>query len=150
MGSVQPPTTHSSDTIHASCISVDDRAALIIGASGTGKSSLALQLIAFGARLVADDRTTLSVTQDVLYACCPDPIDGLIEARGVGILHLPSVGQMPVALIVDLNKTEDVRLPLPHTDTFLGITMPCIWNAPSPHFAAAVLQYMRHGINHRS
>ena len=35
----------------------DGRGLLILGPSGAGKSALALQLIALGARLVADDRT---------------------------------------------------------------------------------------------
>ena len=55
--------------IHGSCIVLDKAAAtfaappgdgvLILGASGAGKSSVALKLLAMGARLVADDRVEL-------------------------------------------------------------------------------------------
>ena len=41
--------------LHASCIAVHGRGVLILGPSGAGKSSLALQLMALGADLVADD-----------------------------------------------------------------------------------------------
>ncbi|MCX7558667.1 serine kinase [Sulfitobacter sp. F26204] len=149
MGPVHNPNSSQSEIIHASCVRVAAKAVLIRGASGTGKSSLALQLTAFGGELVADDRTILSVSNNVLFAACPDPIDGKIEARGVGILRLPSAGQTPVALLVDMNKAEDARLPYRHTEMLLGVTLPCLWNAPSPHFAAAVLQYLRHGIDHK-
>ncbi|MGC1503274.1 MAG: HPr kinase/phosphatase C-terminal domain-containing protein [Sulfitobacter sp.] len=141
---VQGPST----TIHASSVSLDGKAVLILGASGTGKSSLALQLIAYGAALIADDRTGLQGVNGTLQALCPAPIKGLIEARGVGILRLPVAEPTPVTLIVDLNKTETARLPQPHSAAFLGITRPCLWYAPSSHFAAAVLQCLRHGISH--
>ena len=42
--------------IHASCVAVRGEGVLILGASGQGKSDLALRLIDRGATLVADDR----------------------------------------------------------------------------------------------
>ena len=52
----------SSETIHASCVAIDGRALLIEGASGDGKSDLALRLIDRGATLVSDDYTCLLYT----------------------------------------------------------------------------------------
>jgi len=49
-------------TIHASCVAVDGKGLLITGASGSGKSALALQLMAFGAHLIADDRVKRMIT----------------------------------------------------------------------------------------
>ncbi len=42
--------------LHASAVAVDGRGCLITGASASGKSTLALEMIALGAELVADDR----------------------------------------------------------------------------------------------
>lgn len=137
----------TSHTHHATCVCVDGRAGLILGASGSGKSSLALQLAALGAQLVADDRTLLTRTDGGLVASAPTTsFAGCIEARGVGILRLPHVASAPVVLVVDLDQSEDQRLPEPHRVTLLGVTLPCLWRASGPHFAAAVLHCLRSGI----
>ena len=49
-------------TVHATSVCVDGSAALLIGPSGSGKSSLALQMIGFGAQLISDDQTTMKLT----------------------------------------------------------------------------------------
>ena len=61
-------------TLHATCVAVEGRGVLITGPSGSGKSSLALALMAHGARLVADDRVTLSLREGTLWATCPETI----------------------------------------------------------------------------
>jgi hypothetical protein len=83
---------------------------LLIGKSGSGKSDLALRLIAAGARLVADDRTDLTVYRGRLYAKSPKRIAGLLEVRGVAILKVPSATQTQVTLVVELGKAGP-RLP---------------------------------------
>ena len=50
-------TVLSSETLHASSVSIDGRAVLIEGMSGSGKSDLAMRLIDRGATLVSDDYT---------------------------------------------------------------------------------------------
>ena len=69
--------------LHATCVAWEGRAVLIRGASGAGKSSLGLELMAWGCGLVADDRTELWAREGRLMARCPVAIRGLIEARGV-------------------------------------------------------------------
>jgi len=61
------PTT----TIHATTVAVNGRGVMIRGASGSGKSALALQMIAMGAELVSDDRTSLIVHENRLIASPP-------------------------------------------------------------------------------
>ncbi|PIY73077.1 MAG: serine kinase, partial [Rhodobacterales bacterium CG_4_10_14_0_8_um_filter_70_9] len=79
--------------IHASCVAWavagKARGLLILGASGAGKSALALELIALGAALVADDQVALRRVGEAVVAAPPPPLAGLIEARGLGLLRMP-------------------------------------------------------------
>lgn len=94
------PTPLSSETIHASCVAIGGVAVLIEGRSGTGKSDLALRLIDRGATLVSDDYTALVRQDGRLIARAPATLAGKIEVRSLGIVELPHVGDVPVALIV--------------------------------------------------
>ncbi len=47
------------ETVHATCVAILGRGVLLLGESGSGKSSLALRLIDRGAMLVGDDRICL-------------------------------------------------------------------------------------------
>jgi HPr kinase/phosphorylase len=85
-------------------VAVEGRGVLLVGPSGAGKSALALRLIALGAELVADDRTLVARHGDRLVAAAPASGHGLIEARGVGLLRLPALGAVPLALAVDLGQ----------------------------------------------
>ena len=79
--------------IHASCVALGRSAVLLVGPSGSGKSALALELMALGAELVADDRTVLSLHDTGLIASCPASIRGRIDARGVGLLAADTVAR---------------------------------------------------------
>ena len=130
--------------LHASTVAFGDRAVLIRGGSGTGKSGLALQLMAIGADLVADDQTALYVEEDRLWAQAPQTIAGLIEARGVGLLIAQSRAA-PVTLVVDLDRTETQRLPALRHVSYLGLTIPCLYKVDAPAWPAAILQYLKRG-----
>lgn len=96
----RPAADLSSETIHASCVAIDGVAVLIEGQSGAGKSDLALRLIDRGAVLVSDDYTTLVRGEGGLIARPPVNLAGKIEVRGIGILEMPHVADVPVGLIV--------------------------------------------------
>lgn len=115
-----------STIVHGSAVAFEGRAALILGTSGSGKSSLALALTGRGGQLVADDRVILTRRGDALLASAPPVIAGLIEVRGVGLLRLPPVSEAPVALAVDLDKPVAARLPQPVTITHLGVEVELI------------------------
>ncbi|MCF7748822.1 serine kinase [Sulfitobacter sp. M39] len=124
--------------LHATTIAVEGRGVMILGASGRGKSTLALQMIAIGADLVSDDRTDLIIQGDQLLASPPKAIEGLIEARGVGLLTLKHCALVPIYLIVDLDQEEPDRLPeITHREV-MGIRARCLKRANGPHFAASV------------
>jgi serine kinase of HPr protein (carbohydrate metabolism regulator) len=115
----------SSATIHASCVAIGGRAVLIAGASGAGKSDLACRLIDRGAVLVSDDYTLLTAAGGRLLAAPPQTIVGRIELRGVGIIDLPCVRDVPVALLIDLDSPPE-RLPEPKRRKFCGIALPAV------------------------
>lgn len=117
-------------TIHASAVLVGRLAALIRGASGAGKSSLALHLLATrrDTRLVGDDRVHVWSAHGRLLVRPADALRGLIERRGVGIEARPFEPLARVGLVVDLMAEDAVRLPEPQTLTVRldGILLPRI------------------------
>jgi HPr kinase/phosphorylase len=135
--------------VHASSVALAEFGVLIVGPSGSGKSALALSLIAYGADLVSDDRTVLKLREGVVSASSPPAIKGLIEARGVGILSLPHVRTTPIRLVIDMSQLEAKRLPEKHTYTVLDIVLPCLHKVEAPYFPAAVLAYLR-GTQHET
>ena len=134
--------TGDSVTLHATCVAVEGCGVLIIGPSGSSKSSLALQLMALGAALVSDDRTVLRRDGDTLIATAPATISGLIEARGVGILSVPHLDTASVMLVVDMATLERARLPERHSITLLDIQLPCLHKVDAPYFPAAIHTYL--------
>ena len=131
--------------LHATTVSIQGRGVLLTGPSGSGKSSLALALMALGARLVADDRTALCVRDEALIATCPPALHGLIEAWGLGILHAPFEAQVPLALCIDMSQVETVRFPEKRSVTYLGHSLDLVHKGGNVHFPAALMHYVLHG-----
>ncbi len=116
----------SSETTHASTVAVDGRAVLISGPSGSGKSDLALRLLDRGFTLVSDDQTIVRREGNRLIASAPPTIKGKLEIRGVGIVEMETVTDVPVALYVELTS-EIVRLPDDRRERpVLGVNLPLI------------------------
>ena len=127
----------SSETIHASCVAADGRAILITGASGAGKSDLALRLIDRGFALVSDDQTIVRRDGDRLFASPPSTLAGQIEVRGIGIVTMAHEKDIPVALIVELTA-EVARMPdEQQTRAMLGVVVPIVSIDPHPPSAAS-------------
>jgi serine kinase of HPr protein (carbohydrate metabolism regulator) len=116
----------SSETLHASTVALDGRAVMIAGPSGSGKSDLALRLLDRGFTLVSDDQTIVRRSEERLIASSPPTISGKLEIRGVGIVAMDHVDDVPVALLVEL--TSDIqRLPDENRERpILGIPLPLI------------------------
>jgi len=116
----------SSETIHASTVALDGRAVMLSGPSGSGKSDLALRLLDRGFTLVSDDQTIVRLAGDQLIASSPPTISGKLEIRGVGIVTMEHVNDVPVALLVELTS-EIQRLPDDSRERpILGIPLPLI------------------------
>ena len=104
--------------MHASAVLIGRHAALIRGPSGSGKSRLALALIEAAhtglvrfARLVADDRTDVTVSHGRLILRPPPALAGLIELRGVGVRRVAFEAVAVAGLVVDLAATDAERMP---------------------------------------
>ena len=116
----------SAESIHASTVANEGRAVLITGPSGAGKSDLTLRLLDRGFKLVSDDRTIVRRDGDRLVATPPPNLAGKLEIRGIGIVDMDHVSEVPVALIVEL--TSDIqRLPDDSRERpILGVGLPLI------------------------
>lgn len=132
--------------IHATAVALGPgRGVLILGPSGSGKSSLALRLMALGAQLVADDRVELMAEGGGLNARAPAVLRGRIEARGVGILRAESLEAAQLVLAVDMGRDETERLPPFREITFHGITLPLVLRLQHGHLESVILQWLRGG-----
>jgi len=121
------------ETVHASAVLAGERAVLIRGASGSGKSRLVLNLLSAAniktlpfTRLVSDDRVRLFAAHGRLVASAPQPISGLIEARGLGIRQTPYEPTAVIGLVVDLSSGDANRMPEANAQIteILGIKIP--------------------------
>lgn len=137
------------ENLHATAIAVAGRGVLLRGASGAGKSDLALRCLTLGAAsdvpvpiaLVADDRVDVRRDGARLIMSAPAALMGLIEVRGVGLVQLPALTEAELALVVDLVAPAEVpRLPDAERTQVCGIGVPLLRLAPfEPSAAAKVL-----------
>jgi serine kinase of HPr protein (carbohydrate metabolism regulator) len=136
----------SGETVHASSVAIDGRAVLITGPSGSGKSDLTLRLLDRGFMLVSDDQTIVKLDRDRLMASAPPSIAGKLEIRGIGIVDMDCVTDVPVAMLVDLTS-EIQRLPDDNRERpILGVRLPLIsidaMTASAPSKVALALERM--------
>ncbi|MEP0234667.1 HPr kinase/phosphatase C-terminal domain-containing protein [Roseibium sp.] len=125
----------SSVTVHAGCVVIGPHGVLIRGLSGSGKSALADTMIeaakmrgSFSA-LVSDDRSCLEDRGAQLVASAPEPLQGLIEVRGLGLQSVSFEPEAVVRMVIDLLPEKEIeRLPAqPLIDVVLeGISVPAL------------------------
>ena len=132
--------------LHATAVAVAGNGLLIRGASGSGKSGLALEMMARGAALVADDRVIVTARDGALWLSAPSPIAGLIEARGLGLLRAaPARGPVRLVAVLDLDEPETDRLPQCREIMLHGQRIPLLHNSVHTSFPAALVQYLTGG-----
>jgi len=117
--------------------------ALVMGPSGVGKSDLMLRCLDHGLRLVADDRTLVWRSADRLWGRAPDAIGGLFEARGLGVLAVPSLAFAEVRLVVACAPEGGMIERMPPEDdveTVEGASLPRLRLRPCEASAPAKLR----------
>lgn len=107
--------------IHATCIALKSdggawAGALLLGRSGSGKSDLALRLLdglgPEACRLVADDYVHVTFEQGRIQAFAPPATAGCLEVRGIGLVSVAALDQVPLIVAFDLVARDDVpRMP---------------------------------------
>lgn len=104
----------------------DWRGVLIEGPSGSGKSDLALRSLAEGFRIVADDRVLVWSSGGRPWGRAPDPLTGLLESRGLGVLPVATRPFAPIVLAIRCAPTPEAVERFPGTETLdlAGVAIP--------------------------
>jgi HPr kinase/phosphorylase len=125
-----------STQLHGVLLDVLDMGVLITGASGVGKSELALELVSRGHGLVADDVVDVyRIAPTIIEGRCPPMLKDYLEVRGLGMLDIRTIfGETAVRvkknvkLIVEMQRASPdptaavERLPLrPDEQIVLGV-----------------------------
>ena len=97
--------------MHATCVDINGSGVLIVGRSGSGKSSLAINLLALGSKLVADDQCELVKNNNRFSVSKPASLPNSIEIRGVGLVSVPMVVETSLAWVVNMDEAERERMP---------------------------------------
>ena len=138
--------SNRSKILHATSIDILGRGASIIGESGFGKSSLAIKLIAMGADLVSDDQTLFEYKNGKIILSKPETCPPAIEARGLGLIALPTEKKTELFYFIKLTNKIIERLPRIATKICFGKEIQLIpFNAKSGNEAALFLR-LKYGL----
>ena len=136
-----PKTT---ELVHASAVACGTTGLLIRGKSGSGKSALAIELVARGAELVSDDQVHVTCKDDGLLMSAPAALANRIEARGLGILGAATRPAW-ARYVVDLDVPETKRLPEPQETVIAGVALSLVRRVESPAFPSMLYVLMKGG-----
>lgn len=73
--------------------------------------------------MISDDYTVLTREHGALIASAPGTIAGLIEVRGLGIVTVPHVDKVPVALVVRLSDAPERMPPGDDVRSIAGVSV---------------------------
>ncbi|RFC68564.1 MULTISPECIES: HPr kinase/phosphorylase [Mesorhizobium] len=135
------------DNLHGTAVILGDRGVFIQGRSGTGKTELALELLARVqscgqfARLVADDQLFTSSAGGKLLMTAPETIVGMVEVRGLGPRSIAVQGKAVIDLVVTLvDPKQAERMPESSFVTLHSVRLPELkLAAHNVHDAASVV-----------
>jgi HPr kinase/phosphorylase len=141
-------------TAHGVFLEVLGIGVLLTGDAGVGKSELALEMIARGHRLIADDAPEFArIAPETLEGSCPPLLRDFLEVRGLGVLNVRAMfGEGAVrqretlSLVVNMRTFDNEALAQIDrlrgslsTRTILGVAVPEITLPVAPGRNLAVL-----------
>jgi HPr kinase/phosphorylase len=101
-------------TRHGVLMEVHGEGVLILGESGIGKSETAVELLARGHRLIADDAVEIRrVSSRSLVGSSPSNIRHFMELRGIGVINARRIFGMSA---VKMSETVDMIVQFEHWD----------------------------------
>ncbi len=125
-------------TMHATCVDVNGSGVLIIGRSGSGKSSLAINLLALGSTLVADDQCEIVRKNNSFRISKPNSLQKSIEIRGVGLVSVPMVNETSLDWVVNMDEVEKERMPTPRFTEIGGFRVPTVFGKDMDDLASRI------------
>ena len=111
---------------------------LIVGSSGSGKSSLAINLLALGSKLVADDQCELVKKNNRFSVSKPASLPKSIEIRGIGLVSVPMVVETSLDWVVNMDEAEKERMPDLRFTEIDGYKIPTIFGKNMDDLASRI------------
>ena len=124
--------------MHATCVDINGSGVLIVGRSGSGKSSLAINLLALGSKLVADDQCELVKKNNRFSVSKPASLPNSIEIRGVGLVSVPMVVETSLDWVVNMDEAEKERMPDLRFTEIDGYKIPTIFGKNMDDLASRI------------
>jgi len=124
--------------IHATCVDINGSGVLIVGSSGSGKSSLAINLLALGSKLVADDQCELVKKNNRFSVSKPASLPNSIEIRGIGLVSVPMVVETSLDWVVNMDEAETERMPNLRFTEIGGYRVPTVFGKNMDDLASRI------------
>ena len=124
--------------MHATCVDINGSGVLIVGRSGSGKSSLAINLIALGSKLVADDQCEIEKKNNKFRVFKPVSLPSSIEIRGIGLVSVPMVVETSLDWVVNMDEAEKERMPDLRFTEIDGYKIPTIFGKNMDDLASRI------------
>jgi HPr kinase/phosphorylase len=119
-------------------VDINGSGVLIVGHSGSGKSSLAINLLALGSKLVADDQCELVKKNKKFCVSKPVSLPNSIEIRGVGLVSVPMVIETSLDWVVNMDEAETERMPDLRFTEIDGYKIPTIFGKNMDDLASRI------------
>ena len=124
--------------MHATCVDINGHGVFIVGRSGSGKSSLAINMLALGSKLVADDQCELVKKNNRFRVSKPASLPKSIEIRGIGLVSVPTIVETSLDWVVNMDEAETERMPDLRFTEIGGYRVPTVFGKNMDELASRI------------